>query len=76
MRRKKKMGRLSKPKPLVAAEPIKLLAAMYAARKFAEYANSDLSDTAIGVVREVLSRDTERALEILWERLGELRKMR
>ena len=68
------MDRLSRPKPLVPVNPLKLLAVMYACRKVAEDADYVLSGVGIGMKADCLSRDLERSLEILDERLAEMRK--
>jgi hypothetical protein len=58
----------------VKVKPLRLLAVMYACRKVAEESEQLLSGLRIGMSAEYLSRDLERTLEILDERLAEMRK--
>lgn len=67
------MGYLSRTKPLLTVEPLKLLASMYAARQFAVEAEEFLKQLRIGMGAKVLPRDLQRTMEILDERLSELR---
>ena len=68
------MGRLGGHKPESDVNPLRLAAVMYAARKVAQEADDHLGMLRIGMSAKVLGHDLFRSLEILEERLAELRK--
>lgn len=72
------MGRLSTPDSPETVNPLKLAAVMYAARNAARSAAKEidqhLGTLAIGMKANVLNRDLSRTLEILEERIEELRR--
>jgi hypothetical protein len=67
------MGRLSTPDPSRTVNPLKLAAVMYAARNAAKEIDHHLGMLAIGMKANVLGRDLSRTLDILEERLEEMR---
>ena len=56
----------------VSVDPLKLMAAMYAAKSFVKDAEMRLSDTSIGLRVETLSHNLELSLGSLESRLKEL----